>query len=267
MCYNTKHTREVKELERHYNIGLYPKQEHARDALNIPMYHNNGFRHANQLIIPQEASQFLIVAKWGIVPENVSPEGIGAYYKSIRQFGEGLNAQSEKAFGYYFENFNEAIMRRRCIIPVDGFYESHRLPNKISVPFHFKRSDDGILSLAGIYSVLRGGLCTYTILTKKASPLFKAIHNTKTRQPLILDEFGLESWLDEKTSEADVKQLLDFNYDNQNLITYPISRDFNRTSIDTDYPSITDKVDYLKDASDIKNFDLSNYEYHHLFTS
>ncbi|WP_422105568.1 SOS response-associated peptidase [Winogradskyella sp.] len=265
MCYNTKHTRSVKDKEIYYRVGLYPKQEDSRAAFDIPMYHNNGFLHANQLIIPQEAPQYLIVAKWGIVPETIEPENVNEYYKGQRQWGEGLNAQSEKAFGHYFYNYNEAILHRRCIIPVDGFYESHKLPNKVSVPFHFKKKDDGPMSLAGIYSVLRGGLCTYSIFTKKATPLFKEIHNTKNRQPLMLGESETKLWLDRNTSENDLHAILRYDYNNSELDAYPISRDFNRRTVDTNYPDITNKVDYFKDTSDIKGFDLSTYKYKHLF--
>lgn len=265
MCYNTKHTRDVANRERFYEIKLYPKQEDARQAFNIPMYHNSGFRHANQLIIPQEAPQFLVVAKWGIVPENVNPENVSQYYKENRKWGEGLNAQSEKAFGHYFYNYNEAILHRRCIIPVDGFYESHKLPNNVSVPFHFERKDKQIISLAGIYSVLRGGLCTYTIFTKKATQLFAEIHNTKTRQPLIFDKEETEVWLNTMSSEDEIKTLLHYNYDNELIEAYPISRDFNRTSIDTNYPDITEKFDYFSDNSDIKKFDLNEYSLKYLF--
>ena len=265
MCYNTKHSRNVKDKERFYKIRLYPKQENSRPAFDIPMYHNNGFLHANQLIIPQEAPQYLIGAKWGIAPETVAPEHLSDYYKEQRPYGEGLNAQSEKAFGHYFYNFNEAILHRRCIIPVDGFYESHKLPNKVSVPFHIKRKDDGIISLAGIYSVLRGGLCTYSIFTKMASPLFKDIHNTKNRQPLMLSDDKINSWLNTETDQVTIQSLLQHDYNNEDLSAYPISRDFNRSSIDTDYESITKPIDYFKDNTDIKGFDLGTYPMHQLF--
>lgn len=267
MCYNTKHTRNVADKERYYKVGLYPKQEDARLAFNMPMFHNNGFRHANQLIIPQEAPQYLIAAKWGIVPKNIEPQNITQYYKDHRKWGEGLNAQSEKAFGHYFQNYNEAIVRRRCIIPVDGFYESHKLPNNVSVPFHFKRKDNDIVSLAGIYSVLKGGLCTYTIFTKKATPLFKEIHNTKNRQPLIFDKENARIWLDSNTSEDEIKAMLNYKYNNDELDAYTISRDFNRSAIDTNYEDITHKFDYFKNPSEIKNFDLSTYEFKNLFSA
>ena len=44
------------------------------------MFHNSGFLHPNQLIIPQEAPQYLIVGKWGIAPETVEPKHINDYY-------------------------------------------------------------------------------------------------------------------------------------------------------------------------------------------
>jgi len=265
MCYNTKLTSKVANLEKWLGVGLYPKQEGARELFDRPVYHNSGFLHANQLIIPEEAPDYLITAKWGIAPETVRPEELKTYYKEQYKVGQGLNAQSEKVFGYYYQYFNRAILHRRCIIPVDGFYESHKLPNKVSVPFHIKRKDEGILALAGIYSVLAGGLCTFTILTRKASSLFQELHNSKKRQPLILDENTTKTWLHKTTSQAQLKGLLSYECNTQQLDVYPISRDFNRTTVDTNVPGIVTKVDYLKSPESIKDFDLSTYKYGHLF--
>jgi putative SOS response-associated peptidase YedK len=265
MCYNTKLTRKVENLEKWLGVRLYPKQEGSREVFDKPVYHNSGFLHPNQLIIPLEAADYLITAKWGIAHETVKPKYLKDYYKEQYKVGQGLNAQSEKAFGFYYQRYNRAILYRRCIIPVDGFYESHRLPNKVSVPFHVKRKDEGILSLAGIYSVLEGGLCTFTILTKKASALFEELHNSKKRQPLILDDETIKTWLNKSTSEADIKRLLNYEFSNNNLSIYPISRDFNNATIDTNVPCITNKIDYSTAPEAINGFDLKTYKHQHLF--
>jgi putative SOS response-associated peptidase YedK len=265
MCYNTKLTRKVENLEKWLGVRLYPKQESNRALFDQPVYHNSGFLHPNQLIVPLEAAGYLITAKWGIAPETVKPKYLKAYYKEQYKVGQGLNAQSEKAFGFYYQHYNRAILYRRCIIPVDGFYESHKLPNKVSVPFLVQRKDEGVLSLAGIYSVLEGGLCTFTILTRKASALFEELHNSKKRQPLILDDETIKTWLNKSTSQLEIQRLLNYEFNTDDLHIHPISRDFNNTSIDTNIPSITEEVDYLKVPENINGFDLKTYKHQQLF--
>ena len=135
----------------------------------------------------------------------------------------------------------------------------------ITLPFHFKRKDEGVFSLAGIYSVLRGGLCTFTIFTKKATPLFGEIHNSKKRQPLMLNHAETSLWLDRNTAREDIERLLVYNFDNTKLDAYPISRDFNKTSVDTNIETITRKVDYFQSPDSIKGFNLRSYKFKHIF--
>lgn len=259
MCFHTKQTEKVKRLEEHYSVGLYKKQEDARESFDLPYFHQNGFDHPFNLIIPQEASQVLIVGKWGIVPETYKPEETALYYTKQIKWGSGLNAQSEKAYGYYFYEFNEAILHRRCIIPVTGFYEPHTLPNNAKIPFHIKKKDDGIISFAGIYSVLEGGLVTYTIFTKKASSMFAEIHNSKKRQPLMLGQDETKVWLNQDSTEDEITELLTYELDNNQLEAYPVSKDLNRR-VDSNVSTITNKIDYRQRLKEIKNFDLDNYQ-------
>ena len=262
MCYHTKFTKKVKQIEDRYNVGFYNEDAQARVAFDVPMNHINGFSHGNQLIITQEYSEHLITAKWGLAPSKTDPQVLSQYYKKAISWGAGLNARSEKAFTDW--NYKQCIHERRCIIPLDGFYEPHTLPNKEKVPFHFKYGDNSCISMAGVYNVLEGGLVTFTIFTREANDQFKEIHNVEKkgtyRMPLILDEFAEEDWLDPDSSEGYLQDLLT-SFTRKEIEAYPVSKMLFNPREDFNIEGIDQRHDFFKDPMKLK-FNLNGYKSH-----
>src|SRR5690606_922996 len=110
-------------------------------------------------------------------------------------------------------------------------------------PFHIKQKDNDVLSLAGLYTLV-GNVVTFTILTKKASPLFAKIHNKKNRQPIILQKDFEQDWLKDDLNENGIKELMNLNYNEEELSAYTVSRDLFQIKIDTNTESIVDEVVY-----------------------
>lgn len=238
MCFHTSQTKKVIELENRYDATI--TKDDAREAYDIPRYHLNGFAHPDMLIIPQEGSSVLAPALWGIVPNNKKQEQIRDYYKEAVRYGGGLNAQSEKLFDHFI--YKHSALTRRCIVPVTGFFEPHEYKSK-KYPFHIKHKDNDVLSLAGLYTII-DSVVTFTILTKKASPLFAKIHNKKNRQPIILNRDFEQDWLKDDLNENGVKELINLNYNEDLLSAFTVSRDLFSPSINSDIPSIIDEVKY-----------------------
>lgn len=238
MCFHTSQTKKVKELENRYDATI--TKDDAREVYDIPRYHLNGFAHPDMLIIPQEGSSVLAPALWGIVPNNKKQEQIRDYYKEAVRYGGGLNAQSEKLFDHFI--YKHSALTRRCIVPVTGFFEPHEYKSK-KYPFHIKHKDNDVLSLAGLYTII-DSVVTFTILTKKASPLFAKIHNKKNRQPIILNRDFEQDWLKEDLNENGIKELINLNYNEDLLSAFTVSRDLFSPTINSDIPSIIDVVKY-----------------------
>ncbi|QDO95274.1 SOS response-associated peptidase [Formosa sediminum] len=218
MCFHTSQTAKVKTIEHKFKVKI--SDETLESYFDTPQYHLNGFTHPNMLVIPQQKPEVLAPGVWGIVPDDTSKDEITSYYKEAVKFGGGLNARSEKAFQHFI--YKDAIMERRCIIPVSGFFEPHEYKAK-KYPYFFKNEDESPLALAGLYSVIDTYI-TFTILTKEASPLFARIHNKKNRQPLILGEAQTASWLSSDTSDTEIKDLLKFSYNESLLQTYTVNK-------------------------------------------
>jgi len=91
--------------------------------------------------------------------------------------------------------FAESIRLRRCVVPVDGFYEWRRAGDSRE-PFFIHRKDGGPLTLAGIWRrspAITGPADCFTILTTEPNDLIRSIHD---RMPVILDRAATQRWLD-----------------------------------------------------------------------
>ncbi|NIK93083.1 SOS response-associated peptidase [Mangrovimonas sp. CR14] len=238
MCFHTSTTNKVKKLEAFYSVDLV--DESMRPYFDTPKYHMNGFSHPNMLVIPQEKSHVLAPGLWGIVPDNKQPDEIKPYFKEAVRYGGGLNAQSEKVFDHFI--YRNSIMEQRCVIPVSGFFEPHDHKKK-KYPFHIKSKEDSVLSLAGIYTMV-GTYLTFTILTKKASPMFEKIHNLKKRQPVILSQEDAHNWLSVDLNQNDISSLLTETYPENRLEAYPVSKDLFSPKVDSNVSTILEKVEY-----------------------
>ena len=108
---------------------------------------------------------------------------------------------------------------------------------------HIKHKNNDVLSLAGLYTLV-GSVVTFTILTKKASPLFAKIHNKKNRQPIILQKDFEQEWLKDDLNENGIKELINLNFNEEELSTYTVSRDLFQIKVNTDTESIIDEVKY-----------------------
>lgn len=122
--------------------------------------------------------------KWGLVPRWAKDPAIG---------NRLINARSETVTEK--PSFREAFGRRRCLVPVDGFYEWSRRGDR-KRPFYFHMRDGEPFAIAGLWERWEGEggpLETCTLLTTEANELLAPHHD---RMPVILRPEDYEMWLD-----------------------------------------------------------------------
>lgn len=123
----------------------------------------------------------VLSGRWGLIPP---------WVKDPAEARAPLfNARSETAAEK--PSFRDALRRRRCVVPVSGFYEWQRVGDR-KAPYHVVRSDGAPLLLAGLYAERRD-LDSVTILTCEPNERMAALHD---RMPVILAEADLDLWLD-----------------------------------------------------------------------
>lgn len=164
-----------------------------------------------------EGRRRLDIAHWGLVPGWAESPAIGSRL---------INARSETAASK--PSFRRAFRRRRCLVPVDGFYEWVPVSGRRRKQPHYLRAHDARpLALAGLWEEWcdpeRPGhpsLVSCTILTGPPNAVVAPLHD---RMPIILDRPDWEPWLDPDIDDVDLLTALCVPAPDDLLETWPVS--------------------------------------------
>ncbi len=140
-----------------------------------------------------DAQRHFALVRWGFVP---------SWAKEILPGRPLINARSETV--YEKASFKNAIRRRRCLIPADGFYEwQGDVPGKKQA-WYIHRPDNALYAFGGIWEHWMGPdgseLETAAMLTSEPNVLIANIHD---RCPVVVMPQDFERWLskDEKVQD------------------------------------------------------------------
>ncbi len=133
---------------------------------------------------PDKVPQFALV-RWGFVP---------GWSKEIQPGRPLLNARSETV--YERASFKNAIRRRRCLIPADGFYEwQGDVPGK-KQPWFIQRPDMALFAFGGIWEnwLASNGseLESAAIVT---APSRLPVSDIQERSPVVIMPENFSRWL------------------------------------------------------------------------
>jgi putative SOS response-associated peptidase YedK len=124
--------------------------------------------------------------RWGLVPFWAKESKVA--FSTINAKAETLSTSPA---------FREAFKRRRCLIPLDGFYEWQAIGPKLKQPFAVGLMSGGLFAVAGLWDRWKDkasglSLETYTIITTDPNPLMEPFHN---RMPVIVKPEDHERWM------------------------------------------------------------------------
>lgn len=165
----------------------------------------------------------LRVASWGLVP---------SWSKDRRTQGRMFNARAETIATA--SAFRRPYALRRCLVPVDGWYEWQVTDGPVKQPMYLTSTDGRSLALAGLYEFWgeRGQtLTTCTVLTVPAAGALLEVHE---RMPLVLAPDAWTRWLD--PAERDPADLLDPHGGPDHLEIRPVSTRVNK--VDNNGPEL-----------------------------
>lgn len=136
--------------------------------------------------------------RWGLVPSWAASPSDGATLFNAR-----IETVTDKPA------FREAVRRRRCLLPADGWYEWARLPDGRRVPHFLTTPGDELVVLAGLWESWRDAegreLRSTVVLTGAAPPDLAHVHD---RAPVVVESAQWRRWLDPSATESDVRSLL-----------------------------------------------------------
>jgi putative SOS response-associated peptidase YedK len=144
---------------------------------------------------PETRARHLDLLRWGLVPN---------WAKDPKLVRQPINARAETAATSPM--FRDALLRRRCLVPADVFYEWQATEDG-KQPFAIARTDGQPMVFAGLWEGWRGTdgtvMRTFTIMTTNANATLRPLHE---RMPVVLEPPDWPAWLGE--TETDPTALL-----------------------------------------------------------
>lgn len=187
MCYTIKIDMTREELERRFG-AKFPENDEFATGSRI-----NAFSLPRVPVICSDRPGEIRVFTWGLIPYWIKDFKNAAEIRT-KTFNAKAETLAEKP------SFRNSLKRKRCLVPVNGFYEWQTL-EKLKIPYYITLRDQPIVALAGLYDQWTNPETgeihdTFTIITTRANPMMEEIHNLKKRMPVILSAGNEQSWLD-----------------------------------------------------------------------
>ena len=172
-----------------YSITTAPEAMRAlfryREQPNFPPRYNVAPTQPVPIVRVVEGDRHFALVRWGLIPP---------WAKDPRSFTLVINARGELVNDK--PAFKNAMKRRRCLFPADGFYE-WRQEGRGKRPFHVRRRDGQPIAFAGLWETWMGPngeeMETAAIVTTTANSGLATIHE---RMPVIVPEEAFGTWLD-----------------------------------------------------------------------
>ena len=159
------------------------------------------------------AERSLDLMRWGLVPY---------WAKDIKVGFANINAKAETIDTR--PAFRDAFQRRRCLVPLDGFYEWQKL-GKERQPYAVALANGGLMAMAGLWENWRSPagewLRSFTIVTTEPNELLAPLHD---RMPVILDPKNWPLWLGELAADAARLKGLLVPYPANAMTIWPVDR-------------------------------------------
>lgn len=153
----------------------------------------------------------LLTMRWGLIPHWAENAKIG--YKMINARAETV---AEKP------TFRRLFAKRRCLVPVNGFYEWCQ-KTTVKQPYFVGLKGTGLFALAGLWDRWQNPQGEFvqscTIITTEANAVVGKIHD---RMPLIIGLDAYSPWLNTDTDIEIVKKLMK-PYESSTMTAYPVS--------------------------------------------
>jgi putative SOS response-associated peptidase YedK len=163
-----------------------------------------------------EGGREWVMLRWGLIP---------AWAKDLSIGSRLVNARAETAPEK--PAFRDASRHRRCLIPVDGFYE-WAMTEHGKQPYFIHRQDRQPFAIAGLWEQWARedspSVLSCTLLTTAANRFMQQLH---ARMPAILLEADEAAWVDPTQQRTEALRALLRPAPEEWLSAYPVSRRVN----------------------------------------
>jgi putative SOS response-associated peptidase YedK len=189
---------------------------------NFPARHNIAPTQPVPIVRLFEGTRSFALVRWGLIP---------SWAKDPRTFTLLINARGESVIDK--PAFRNAMRRRRCLFPADGFYE-WRQDGKGKRPFFVRPKAGAPIAFAGLWEAWMGPngeeMETAAIVTTRANRTLLPIHE---RMPVIVPPDAFDFWLDGSKVDAETASALIVPAPEHLLEAYEVSSAVNRVANDS----------------------------------
>ncbi len=193
-----------------------------REQPNFPARYNVAPTQPVPIVRLTEGERQLALVRWGLIP---------AWVKDPKGFSLLINARAESVNDK--PAFKNAMKRRRCLFPADGFYE-WKLHGNGKRPHLARPVAGGPMAFAGLWETWIGPngeeMETAAIVTTQANATMATVHH---RAPVIVAPAQFDFWLD--CSNVDEKMAVELlaPAPEDSMEVYEISPAVNRVANDS----------------------------------
>ena len=175
-------------IERIFGVGDPPEVE--------PRWNVAPTQYVPIVRLDRDGRRVLRMQRWGLVPFWARDPSAGSRMINARAESLATNAA-----------FRTAFERRRCLVPVSGFYEWSGT-GQARMPWYVERRDGEPFALAGLWARWRPRdagadatpLDSCTIITTAPNALIAPLHD---RMPVILPPAAFAEWLDPQQRDTE----------------------------------------------------------------
>jgi putative SOS response-associated peptidase YedK len=154
------------------------------EPANFPARYNIAPSQPIAVVRLHEGNRQFALVRWGLIP---------AWVKDPRTVSLMFNARGESVSDK--PAFRNAMKRRRCLVPADGFYEWQKQGGG-KQPFFIRARSGAPLAFAGLWETWIGPngeeVDTAAIVTTAANETLKPLHD---RMPVIVPPEAFDLWL------------------------------------------------------------------------
>jgi putative SOS response-associated peptidase YedK len=220
MCYDMSFFASIK------LAAQYLKIPDPGDLDFFPTYHQVAQTYCKWPVAINDGGIKIKLFEWGLIANYMNtPEKIKQYRSSM------ANARSEKMLDDSASVWHR-LRHQRCLVFTTGFFEHRDIGAKKKLPYFITIKDQPVFCFAGLYHYSpmpdkeTGEMFgTFAIVTKPANDLMAKIHNAKpngNRMPVVLTQQDAQKWLQPDLSDAEVRQIMDYEFPSSQMVSWPV---------------------------------------------
>lgn len=180
----------------------------------------------------EQGRRTFALVHWGFIP---------SWTKEVKPGRPLANARAETVLDK--PSFRNAMRRRRCLVPADGFFQwQGEMPGR-KQPYFVHRPDESLFAIAGLWETWAGGdgseIDTALFITVPANERLSAIHH---RMPAIIKPEDFDAWLDADRIDAEEAARLLKPVDDDYLSADPADLSRQRREPETEAPREEDQL-------------------------